>query len=116
MSVAKAPGSWEVACQIKSGNALLFDRASLREYGAVTLFRWSAPHSQAPSVDERIFTGVANCREKTIEPSWPGKSRETRVGTCGRGLVEAVCAAAGQAFAPRGRHPVSSSGGAHRAR
>lgn len=101
-----APGEWETACQMKSGSALMFDRASLREYGAVTLFRWSAPRAHAPVVDERVFTGVANCREKTIEASWPGKSRETHAGTCGRGLVEAVCAAAGQAVSPaKARRP-----------
>ena len=90
-------GAWEVACRIKGGSELLFDRASLREYGPVTLFRWSAPHARAPGADLRVFTGVANCREKTIEPSWPGRSRETHAGTCGRGLVEAVCAAAAEA-------------------
>src|SRR6266567_2136727 len=30
-------GQWEIACEIKSGSALVFDRGSLREYGAVTL-------------------------------------------------------------------------------
>jgi hypothetical protein len=109
-AISSEPPDWEVACQIKSGSALIFDRASLREYGAVTLFRWAAPGAQVPDASQRIYTGVADCREKTIEPSWPGRSRETRAGTCGRGLVEAVCAAAGQAAAPaRGRPAAAAS-------
>jgi hypothetical protein len=97
---------WEVACENKSGGALLFDRSSVREYGAVTLFRWSAQEPHIASGLEPVYTAVANCREKTIEPSWPGKSRETRAGTCGRGLIEAVCTAAGLTAAPaKGRRP-----------
>jgi len=111
MSVS-APAAWEVACRIKSGSSLLFDRASVREYGAMTLFRWSAPRARTPGAGARIFTGVANCREKTIEAAWPGRSRETRAGTCGRGLVDAVCAAAAQASSPaRGRQRSSSTRG-----
>src|SRR4051794_29957474 len=30
---AAGAGAWEVACRIKGGSELLFDRASLREYG-----------------------------------------------------------------------------------
>jgi hypothetical protein len=90
-------GQWEIACEIKSGSALVFDRASLREYGSVTLFRWSAPRTRMASPGDQIFTALVNCREKTIEASWPGRSRETYAGTCGRGLVEAVCTAAEQA-------------------
>jgi hypothetical protein len=90
-------GQWQIACEIKSGSALVFDRASLREYGTVTLFRWSAPHTRVAGPGEQIFTAVVNCREKTIEAAWPGRSRATYAGTCGRGLVEAVCAAAEQA-------------------
>jgi hypothetical protein len=94
-----APGRWEIACEIKNGSALVFDRASLREYGPVTLFRWSAPPTRVAGPGERIFTGVVNCREKTIEAAWPGRSRETYAGTCGRGLLEAVCAASESAAA-----------------
>jgi len=113
-SATLAPGSWELGCRIKSGNALLFDRASLRGYGSVTLFRWAAPHFSVPSIDEPIYTGVVNCREKTIEPSWPGKSRETRSGTCGRGLVDAVCAAAERAdAAAHGHRPTTSDRQSH---
>jgi hypothetical protein len=98
---------WELGCQIKRGDALLFDRASVREYGPMTLFRWTAAATtSAPDDNPRIFTAVANCREKTIEASWPGKNRETRAGTCGRGLVEAVCAAAAQtSSAAKSRRP-----------
>jgi hypothetical protein len=111
----EAPGEWEIACRIKGGSELMFDRASLREYGAVTLFRWSAPHARTPGGGQRVFTGVANCREKTIEPAWPGKSRDTRAGTCGRGLIEAVCAAADELFAPaHGRRASPPGGAAHR--
>jgi hypothetical protein len=92
-------GQWEIACEIKSGSALVFDRASLRDYGPVTLFRWSAPRARIAAPGEQIFTAVVNCREKTIEAAWPGRSRETYAGTCGRGLVEAVCTAAEQASA-----------------
>jgi hypothetical protein len=100
-------GDWELGCQIKLGDALLFDRASVREYGAVTLFRWTAAaDAGTPDTNPRIFTAVANCREKTIEASWPGKNRETRAGTCGRGLIEAVCAAAAQtSSAAKARRP-----------
>jgi hypothetical protein len=110
-SDASSPsGQWEIACEIKNGSALVFDRGSLREYGQVTLVRWSAPRARLAAPGEQIFTAVVNCREKTIEAAWPGRSRETRVGTCGRGLVEAVCAAAGQAAAPgRGRRAIEPS-------
>ena len=94
-----APGRWQIACEIKNGSALVFDRASLRDYGPVTLFRWSAPPTRVAGPGERIFTAVVNCREKTIEAAWPGRSRATYAGTCGRGLVEAVCTAAEQASA-----------------
>jgi hypothetical protein len=90
-------GQWQIACEIKSGSALVFDRASLREYGTVTLFRWSAPRTRVAGPGEQIFTALVNCREKTIEAAWPGRRRETYAGTCGRGLVEAVCAASEQA-------------------
>ena len=106
-SDASSAGQWQIACEIKSGSALVFDRASLREYGTVTLFRWSAPHTRVAGPGEQIFTAVVNCREKTIEAAWPGRSRATYAGTCGRGLVEAVCAAAEQAAAS----PKPRSGG-----
>ena len=96
---ASAGGQWQIACEIKTGSALVFDRASLREYGTVTLFRWSAPRTRIAGPGDQIFTAVVNCREKTIEAAWPGRRRETYVGTCGRGLVEAVCAASEQANA-----------------
>ena len=95
-------GQWQIACEIKSGSALVFDRASLRDYGTVTLFRWSAPRTRVAGPGEQIFTALVNCREKTIEAAWPGRRRETYAGTCGRGLVEAVCAASEQAAASTG--------------
>lgn len=108
-------GQWQIACEIKSGSALVFDRASLREYGTMTLFRWSAPHTRVAGPGDQIFTAVVNCREKTIEAAWPGRRRETYAGTCGRGLVEAVCAASEQATATpsiHGRSPgVRRAGG-----
>ncbi len=97
---SSAGAEWQIACEIKSGSALVFDRASLREYGTMTLFRWSAPHARMAGPGDEIFTAVVNCREKTIEAAWPGRRRETYAGTCGRGLVEAVCAASEQAAAP----------------
>ena len=110
---AGVPGAWQLACRIKNGGgALLFDRASLRDYGGVTLFRWSAANAAAAGAGPRVFTGVVNCREKTIEPSWPGRSRGTRSGTCGRGLVDAVCAAATPA-APLRHRPASTHSSAH---
>jgi hypothetical protein len=111
---ASAGGQWQIACEIKSGSALVFDRASLREYGAMTLFRWSAPRTRIAGPGDQIFTAVVNCREKTIEAAWPGRRRETYAGTCGRGLVEAVCAASEQATATpslRGRSGVRHAGG-----
>jgi hypothetical protein len=111
-SDASSPaGQWEIACEIKSGSALVFDRGSLREYGTVTLVRWSAPRTRLAAPGDQIFTAVVNCREKTIEAAWPGRNRETRAGTCGRGLVEAVCAASGQAAATdRSPRPAQRTG------
>ena len=88
--VAAPGGQWEIACEIKSGSALVFDRGSLRDYGPVTLFRWSAPRTRIASPGDQVFTAVVNCREKTIEASWPGRSRKTYAGTCGRGRVGRV--------------------------
>ena len=102
-SDASSPrGQWEIACEIKNGSALVFDRASLRDYGAVTLFRWSAPRARVAIPGDQIFTALVDCREKTIEAAWPGRRRETSAGTCGRGLVDAVCAASEQASAASG--------------
>jgi len=103
-SDASSAGEWQIACEIKSGSALVFDRASLREYGAMTLVRWSAPRTRIAAPGDEIFTAVVNCREKTIEAAWPGRRRETYAGTCGRGLVEAVCAASEQATAAPSVH------------
>jgi hypothetical protein len=106
-----APGNWELACELKDGSSLVFDRRSLRDFGAVTLFRWAAASQEEPRVDESIYTAVVNCREKTIEAAWPGKRSETRAGTCGRRLVDAVCSLAGGAPAPsRGRRPGPAPG------
>jgi hypothetical protein len=103
-SDASSAGQWQIACEIKSGSALVFDRASLRDYGAMTLVRWSAPRTRIAAPGDEIFTAVVNCREKTIEAAWPGRRRETRAGTCGRGLVEAVCAASEEATAVPSAH------------
>jgi hypothetical protein len=88
-----APGDWDVACTRKHGNRLVFDRESVRELGGATLFRWAAPQGAMPEARDAIYTGVADCRSKSVEASWPGKRTQTRAGTCGRYLVEAVCAA-----------------------
>jgi hypothetical protein len=88
-----APGDWDVACERGEGNRLMFDRDSVRELGGATLFRWAPVAGPAPQADGIIYTGVADCREKSVEASWPGKRRETRSGTCGRYLVDAVCSA-----------------------
>lgn len=105
-SDASSPrGHWEIACEIKNGSALVFDRASLRDYGAVTLFRWSAPRARVAIAGDQIFTALVDCREKTIEAAWPGQRRETYAGTCGRGLVDAVCAASEEASAAGGGRP-----------
>ncbi len=103
-SDVSSDGQWQVACEIKTGSALVFDRASLREYGTMTLFRWSAPRARIAGPGDQIFTAVVNCREKTIEAAWPGRRRDTYVGTCGRGLVEAVCAASEHASAQPSVH------------
>ena len=86
------PSDWGVACQRKQGGELVFDRTSVRELGGATLFRWSATET-APEADPAIYTAVVDCRAKTIEATWPGKRTATRAGSCGRHLVEAVCAA-----------------------
>jgi hypothetical protein len=88
-----APGDWDVACTRKRGTSLVFDRESVRALGSGTLFRWAAPTGPMPEVADPIYTGVADCRAKSIEASWPGKRTPTRPGTCGRLLVDAVCAA-----------------------
>jgi hypothetical protein len=96
-----APGVWDIACEREAGDRLVFDRDSLREMGGGTLFRWAPTGGVVPSTDDTIYTAVADCREKSIEASWPGKRSETRAGTCGRHLVEAVCASRGAAKAPK---------------
>jgi hypothetical protein len=88
-----APGDWDVACERGEGNRLMYDRESVRELGGATLFRWAPIEGAAPQADGIIYTAVADCREKSVEASWPGKRRETRSGTCGRYLVDAVCSA-----------------------
>src|SRR5689334_1717614 len=57
---ASAGGQWQIACEIKTGSALVFDRASLREYGTMTLFRWSAPRTRIAGPGDQIFTAVVN--------------------------------------------------------
>ena len=88
-----APGDWDVACTRKRGTSLVYDRESVRVLGNDTLFRWAAPTGPMPETADPIYTGVADCRAKSIEASWPGKRTKTRAGTCGRMLVDAVCAA-----------------------
>ena len=85
-------GSWDLACESKRGNHMVFDRDSIREIGSTTLFRWAAAES-APESEDAVYTAVADCRAKSIEAHWPGKRTVTRAGTCGRHLVDAVCAA-----------------------
>src|SRR6266496_2534804 len=85
-------GSWDLACESKRGNHMVFDRDSIREIGNETLFRWAAAGS-APESEDAVYTAVADCHAKSIEAHWPGKRTATRAGTCGRHLVEAVCAA-----------------------
>lgn len=96
-----APGDWGVACERSQGNRLVFDRGSVRDLGGATLFRWAPVEGVAPQADGVIYTGVADCREKSVEASWPGKRRETRSGTCGRYLVDAVCSARRAIKVPR---------------
>lgn len=83
------PGQWQVACLRKSGGSLVFDRGSLRALGGATLVRWAAPED--PRTEGQIYTALVDCRGKTIEASWPGHQSDTRAGTCGRRLVDAVC-------------------------
>ena len=92
-----ASGAWDVACEREAGDRLVFDRDSVREMGGGTLFRWAPTGGIAPSADDTIYTAVADCHQKSIEASWPGKRSETRAGTCGRHLVDAVCAERGAA-------------------
>lgn len=87
-----ADGAWDIACVRSQGGNLTFDRGSIRELGDKTLFRWSAAGGP-PRLSEPVYTAVVDCRSKTIEASWPGKRSDTRAGTCGRHLVDAVCAA-----------------------
>ena len=96
-----APGAWDVACEREAGDRLVFDRDSVREMGGGTLFRWAPTGGVTPTGDDTIYTAVADCHEKSIEASWPGKRSETRAGTCGRHLVEAVCASRGAAKVPK---------------
>ena len=85
-------GSWDLACESKRGNHMVFDRDSIREIGNETLFRWAAADS-APESEDAVYTAVADCHAKSIEAHWPGKRTATRAGTCGRLLVDAVCSA-----------------------
>jgi len=88
-------GAWDVACESKRGNHLVFDRESIREIGSTTLFRWAAADG-TPESEDAVYTAVADCRAKSIEARWPGKRTATRAGTCGRHLVDAVCAVRAQ--------------------
>src|SRR5215471_15416629 len=89
---SQVEGEWDLACESKRGNHLVFDRESIREIGNATLFRWAAAE-RAPESEDAVYTAVADCGAKSIEAHWPGKRTATRAGTCGRHLVEAVCAA-----------------------
>jgi len=89
---SQVEGSWDLACESKRGNHMVFDRDSIREIGSETLFRWAAAGS-APESEDAVYTAVADCHAKSIEAHWPGKRTATRAGTCGRHLVDAVCAA-----------------------
>jgi len=89
---SQVEGSWDLACESKRGNHMVFDRDSIREIGGTTLFRWAAAGS-APESEDAVYTAVADCHAKSIEAHWPGKRTVTRAGTCGRHLVDAVCAA-----------------------
>ena len=89
---APVDGAWDVACESKRGHHMVFDRDSIREIGSTTLFRWAAADG-APESEDAVYTAVADCRAKSIEAHWPGKRTATRAGTCGRHLVDAVCAA-----------------------
>jgi hypothetical protein len=89
---SQVDGSWDLACESKRGNHMVFDRDSIREIGNTTLFRWAAAES-APESEDAVYTAVADCHAKSIEAHWPGKRTSTRAGTCGRHLVEAVCSA-----------------------
>ncbi len=110
---AAAPGEWDVACEREAGDRLVFDRSSLREMGGATLFRWAPTGGVVPNNDDTIYTAVADCRGKTLEATWPGKRSETRVGTCGRYLVDAVCDARGTVTTPTRTpdHPGRTRGG-----
>jgi hypothetical protein len=90
--VSAVEGEWNLACESKRGSHLVFDRESIREIGNTTLFRWAAADG-APESEDAVYTAVADCRAKSIEAHWPGKRTATRAGTCGRHLVDAVCAA-----------------------
>ncbi len=97
-----APGEWDVACEREAGDRLVFDRNSVREMGGGgMLFRWAPTGGIVPNADDTIYTAVADCRQKRIEASWPGKRSETRAGTCGRHLVDAVCASRSAVKAPK---------------
>jgi len=96
-----ATGAWDVACEREAGDRLVFDRDSVREMGGGTLFRWAPTGGIVPSGDDTIYTAVADCRAKSLEASWPGKRSETRAGTCGRHLVDAVCASRSAVKAPK---------------
>ena len=96
-----ASGDWDVACEREAGDRLVFDRESVREMGGGTLFRWAPTGGIAPGAEDTIYTAVADCHEKSIEASWPGKRSETRAGTCGRHLVDAVCASRGAVKVPK---------------
>ena len=92
---SQVDGEWDLACESKRGHHLVFDRESIREIGNATLFRWAAAE-RAPESEDAVYTAVADCHAKSIEAHWPGKRTSTRAGTCGRHLVEAVCAARAQ--------------------
>ena len=54
-------GSWDLACESKRGNHMVFDRDSIREIGNATLFRWAAAGG-APESEDAVYTAVADKR------------------------------------------------------
>jgi len=113
--VEAEPGEWDIACEREVGDRLVFDRESVRDLGGETLFRWAPTGGAAPNSDDTIYTALADCRGKTIEASWPGKRTDTRVGTCGRHLIDAVCGARSSVKAPAAPAIRKSTGGGVRA-
>ena len=92
VSTREVDGEWDVACESKRGDRWC-SIASRSAKSAARRCSGGRRRTARPRSEDAVYTAVADCGAKSIEANWPGKRTVTRAGTCGRYLVDAVCAA-----------------------